>query len=116
MPEKDFIIKKEEITSRIDEINKQLGMVADSGSITLSDEDFVKQASHLLISSYLQNKEYIYFEKLVSDVSPEVLQEYLTTIIDSIIALDGRVASITFKNGLTHKFEYQKVRPNPRHI
>lgn len=116
MPEKDFIIKKEEITSRIDEINKQLGMVADSGSITLSDEDFVKQASHLLISSYLQNKEYIYFEKLVSDVSPEVLQEYLATIIDSIIALDGRVASITFKNGLTHKFEYQKVRPNPRHI
>ena len=116
MAEKDFIIQKSAITSRIDEINKQLGMVAESGSSTLSDEDFVKQASHLLISSYLQDKEYIYFEKLIGDVSPEVLQEYLATIIDSIIALDGRVASITFKNGLTHKFEYQKVRPNPRHI
>lgn len=114
--EKDFIVKKQEITSRLDEINKQLGMVTESGSSTLSDEDFIKQASHLLISSYLQNREYIYFENLVLDVSPEVLQEYLATIIDSVITLDGRVTSITFKNGLTHKFEYQKIRPNPRHL
>lgn len=116
MSEKDFVIQKEAITSRIDEINQQLGMVSTPISSTLSDEDFIKQASHLLVSSYLQNKEYIFFEKLASDVSPEVLQEYLVTIIDSIIAIDGRVSSITFKNGLCQKFEYQKLRPNPRHI
>ena len=91
-------------------------MIPDPVSTSLSDEDFIKQASHLLVSSYLQNKEYIYFEKLATEVSPEVLQEYLTTIIDSVITVDGRISSITFKNGLTHRFEYQKSRPNPRHM
>ena len=116
MSEKDFILHKEQITSRISEINRQLGMASDSSYSFLSDEDFIKQASHLLISSYLQSKEYIYFEKLVSDVSPDILQEYFITIIDSIVVTDGRVSSITFKNGLTHRFEYQVFRPNTRHI
>jgi hypothetical protein len=30
----------------------------------------------------------------------------MTTILDSIVILGGRINSITFKNGLSHKFEY----------
>lgn len=50
MTEKDFIIQKNEISSRIQEINTRLGMVTHDANSTLSDEDFVRQASHLLIT------------------------------------------------------------------
>lgn len=106
MSEKDFIIRKQSIISRIEEINSKLGMVSDSFGSSLSDEDFVKQASHLLISSYLKDKEYIYFRDLAVNTSDDVLRTYMTTILDSIIVDDSKIVSITFKNGLTHKFEY----------
>ena len=42
-----------------------LGMVSRGADSVLSDEEFVKQASHLLISKELSDRQYIYFKKLV---------------------------------------------------
>ena len=106
--EKDFILRKSEITDKLEEINSKLGMVARSVESTLSDEEFIKQASHLLISKELSGRQYIYFKKLSQNVSPEILKTYMDTILDSVTLIDGRVASITFKNGLTHKFTYRE--------
>ncbi len=106
--EKDFILRKSEITDKLEEINSKLGMVARSVESTLSDEEFIKQASHLLISKELSGRQYIYFKKLAQNVSPEILKTYMDTILDSVALIDGRVASITFKNGLTHKFTYRE--------
>lgn len=106
MPEKDYIIQRQEITSHIEEINKHLGMVSASTRSSLSDEDFVKQASHLLISTWLKDKKYIYFPTLAINTSADVLHTYMTSIIDSIRIRDSHIVSITFKNGLTHKFNY----------
>lgn len=106
--EKDFILRKSEITDKLEEINSKLGMVARSVESTLSDEEFIKQASHLLISKELSGRQYIYFKKLAQNVSPEILKTYMDNILDSVTLIDGRVASITFKNGLTHKFAYRE--------
>ena len=106
MPEKDYIIARQEITEKISEINKKLGMVSASASDSLSDEEFVRQASHLLISSWLKDKQYIHFPDLALNVSVDVLHTYMAAIIDSITIKDSHVISITFKNGLTHKFIY----------
>ena len=106
--EKDFILRKSEITDKLEEINSKLGMVARSVESTLSDEEFIKQASHLLISKELSGRQYIYFKKLAQNVSPEILKTYMDTILDSVALIDGHVASITFKNGLTHKFAYRE--------
>lgn len=105
--EKDFILRKADISKRLDDINAQLGMITRNSDSILSDEDFIKQASHLLIQKELQNKEYIYFKNLAANVSPEILKTYMDTILDSVYMVDGRVSSIVFKNGLTHKFIYQ---------
>ena len=106
MPEKDYIIARQEITEKISEINKKLGMVSASASDSLSDEEFVRQASHLLISSWLKDKQYIHFPDLALNVSVDVLHTYMAAIIDSITIKDSHVISITFKNGLTHRFIY----------
>ena len=107
MSEKDFIIQKAEITHHLEEINSRLGLITRDVTSTLSDEDFVKQASHLLIQKELQNKQYIYFKNLVTTVSPEILKTYIDTILDSLYIYNGKVTSIVFKNGLTHNFIYE---------
>ena len=107
MSEKDFIIRKTEISKCLEEINAMLGMVAKNSEPSLSDEEFVRQASHLLISRELQNRQYIYFKNLAQSVSPEILKVYMETVLDSVLLVDGRVSSIVFRNGLTHKFKYK---------
>lgn len=104
MSEKEFIICKAEISTRLSEVQQKLGMLTHDADSTLSDEDFVRQASHLLITSRLNTKEYIYYKNFAQSVSPEILQSYMQSIIDNIQVIDGRVSRIVFKNGLTHQF------------
>lgn len=104
--EKDFLLRKLNITKKLEDINSKLGMVTGNVDTVLSDEDFIKQASHLLIQKELQDKKYIYYKTLATNVSPEILRTYITTIIDSIYVADSKIVTITFKNGLTHKFIY----------
>lgn len=110
MAEKDFMLKKMEITDRMKEINSKLGMITENSDVILTDEDFIKQASHLLIQKELQDKKYIYFRNLANNVSPEILKTYMDTILDSIYIVDSRVSSIVFKNGLSHKFIYKNSK------
>lgn len=107
MSEKDFIIRKEDISYRLKEINHKLGVLSDDSDSFLSDEEFIKQASHFLIQSELKNKKYIYFKNLINTVSPEILKSYIDTILDSVYITDSKVTSIVFKNGLTHNFIYK---------
>lgn len=104
MPEKDFIIRKSEISARLAEVQQKLGMLSRDADSVLSDEEFVRQASHLLITSRLNTKEYIYYKTFAQSVSPEILQSYMQSIIDNIQTVDGHVSRIVFKNGLTHQF------------
>ena len=76
-------------------------------SSLLSDEEFIKQASHLLIQKELKGRKYIYYKNLATSVDPEILRTYMETILDSMYIIDGRISSIVFKNGLTHKFIYK---------
>lgn len=107
MSEKDFIIRKSEISKRLGDVSAKLGLVSRDTDSSLSDEDFIKQASHLLISKQLAERKYIYFKEFAKSVSPEILKTYLDTILDSVALTDGHVESIIFRNGLTHKFIYK---------
>ena len=107
MLERDFILRKTEIGNRMKEINARLGMITQNTETVLSDEEFIKQASHLLIQKELQNKTYIYFKDFVATVDPDILKTYMSTILDVVYIADGQITSIVFKNGLCHKFIYK---------
>ena len=107
MSEKEYITKRLEIIQKLEDINKKLGMK--QASDVLSDEDFIKKASHIVISSRLKDREYIYYKKLAQDTAPDILQTYIRSIIDNIQITGGRITSITFKNGITHKFTYKEA-------
>ena len=108
--EKDFIIRKKEITDRIDAVGNQLGLISRGENSTLSDEDFIRMASHLLIVSQLKDKAYVYYRNLAASTSPEVLKEFIHSIIDSIYLLDGHVSRLVFRNGLTHNFIWKQEK------
>ena len=109
MLERDFILRKTEIGNRMKEINARLGMITQNTETVLSDEEFIKQASHLLIQKELQNKTYIYFKDFVTYVDPDILKTYMSTILDVVYIADGQITSIVFKNGLCHKFIYKDI-------
>lgn len=106
MSEKGFILRKAEITSRLEQINAQLGMSSRGINSSITDEEFIKMASHILISRQLEDREYIYFVNLAKAVSQDILQQYMGTILDSVQISDGKITCIVFKNGLVHKFIY----------
>lgn len=108
MSEKDYIVQRTRITSIIQELRVKLGMMRSDPDSGLSDEEFVRQASHLLIAKELKGRDYIYYKNLARDVSPDVLKAYMDVILDSVRTSDGHVSAITFKNGLTHRFVYKQ--------
>ncbi len=106
LSEKDFILRKAEISRRLEDVSTKLGLISHASEDSLSDEEFIRQASHLLISRQLSERKYIYFKELAKSVSPEILKTWLDTILDSVTVTDGRIETIVFRNGLTHKFIY----------
>ncbi len=56
----------------------------------------------------LVEDDYVDFEKYIRSVDPAVPKSFLASIIDHIDVDDGRVASITFKNGIEHIFSYNE--------
>ena len=105
--ESEYIIRRSEILNNLEEISKKLGMMNTRAEDTITDEDFIKLASHLLISKYLKDRKFIIYEELAQNVSTDVLKQYMNTILDSVHVTNGKVLSITFRNGLTHRFIYK---------
>ena len=47
------------------------------------------------------------YERYIRRIDPSVPRNFLQNIIEQIEIDDGRVVSISFKNGMTHKFSYK---------
>ena len=56
----------------------------------------------------LLDDRYIDYEKYIRRIDPSIPRNFITNIIDHIVVTDGRVQSITFKNGMTHHFSYKE--------
>lgn len=109
LSEKDFIIQKARIIDSLDELNEQIGLgETDSWGETLSDEEFMQMASEFIIAQKLSDRKYINYKRLFSSVDPSVLRDFVVNVIDRITMLDGKVKSITFKNGISHSFVFAK--------
>lgn len=103
MSKKEYIVQKAILTEKLDELNDEIGMIqSDEWQQSVSDEMFIAKASEFIISQKLTDRNYINYKRLAQSVDANVLRNFLTSIIDSIIVTDGMVQRITFKNGLSH--------------
>lgn len=104
MSEKNYIIKKNKITEKLNELNKKIKELSTYEDV--SELNLMKEISTFMLSRKIFNAEYIDYKHLVLDIKREILKEFVNAIIDKIIIKDKQILSIHFKNGLESKFLY----------
>lgn len=105
MTENEYLETKQEITGRISQMeNKLAEMVHDDASIENGNLSFVITASSFLIAYKLNQDEHIEYSEFAPLLDDKVLKDFVASVIDKIVIMDGQVDAIVFKNGLTHKF------------
>lgn len=109
MPEKDYIIEKhrldeqmEKVSARLDEISKGIN---DQFSIT--DDDLLQRASYFVMSQRLMDKRFVNYRRLLTETDPRILKDFINSVTSNFCIKNGRVMSITFKNGIIHEFVYK---------
>lgn len=107
--EREYVVERTRLTEQLEEINSQIGIVtSDDWQQSVSDEEFIQRASEFVISQKLSGRNYINYKRLALSVDLEVLKNFVLSIIDSITVTDGRIQTVTFRNGLSHSFIYRE--------
>ena len=107
MPEKDFVMQRGQITKQLEEVNARIEELQNQESSEELGDDFISKASYYIMANKLIEDRYIDYEKYIRAIDPSIPRSFLQQIIDHIVVNDGRVTSITFKNGATHTFTYK---------
>lgn len=109
MPEKDYFTERKALQDEIDTIDKRLSDIDKSSTSksTLTDDEFMEKASYFLISQNLQDKRSIDFVKTVKAISPKILKIFAQNVVQNFCIKNGRIMSITFRNGISNQFQYK---------
>lgn len=108
MSEREYIVRKQQITDKLDEINDAIGMMSQEPWMhTMGDSEFIQQASSFILNQKLHDRQYVYFTSLAESVDAEILKAFFGSIIDSIVITSGKIQRVTFRNGISHTFTYK---------
>lgn len=107
--ERDYLLEKKSLEDAIKKIDKRLEEIERSSSkhFSLTDDEFMAMASIFVMTHQLQNKRFIEFDKLIKKIEPQIIKEFVNSVVQKIVIKNGKVTSIRFKNGLEHKFLYK---------
>lgn len=109
IPDKDYLIERKEILDRIEEVDSRLEYlsVSSASALSMSDEEFIAKASYFILAQQLEGKRYINYEHFVRRIDPQIVKDFLNSIVTNFCIKDGRTSAILFKNGLEIKFSYK---------
>lgn len=111
--QKDYIFKKRELIDRVEKLDAGINVIYQN-SVNETHNKFVDNAKYFLITQELQQSRDVDYREMLDVVGIEVLADFVQSVIDRIIIKDKKVAAITFKNGITHKFALSHFR-NAKH-
>lgn len=103
MPESEYIIERTKIMDDIARIDKRLGTLSQK-SVETDDPIFAEKAAYFLTVEYLIGNRKFNYESYVRSVDPRIPYAFVHSVLDNATVEDGRITSITFKNGLTIRF------------
>lgn len=110
MSDKEYLIKKNDLMTDLKELDKSIGLLtSESWAQSLSDDDFLEQASSFIMSQRLQERDYIFFQGLAESTEPSVLRAFFVSVIDSVRLKNGHVETLMFRNGISHTFTYKAI-------
>ncbi|QHI74043.1 recombinase family protein [Aminipila terrae] len=110
IPEKEYLINRQKILDEIEQINIKIREYrkVEQRKLTANNSSFMRDVEFFYITHMLLNGQNIDFRKLVGIVGPKELNNVLSTMISEIVVLHRKIISITFTNGITHKFVYKQ--------
>lgn len=109
MAEKDYLIKKKKFEKQVDKINSNIKKVVSEYSQSLPGHDlsFMKKATKYLLGQVDITKP-IDYNQLVSIIDKTLLQGFMQCNIKKIVIEEDRtISSITFINGMVHRFVHR---------
>lgn len=104
MSESDFVKQKEKILSSIKELDIELNSEQIDNKI--SDKDFIRQAGNFIVTKNLSGKHFISYNRLALSIDKKIIKNFISSLIDQITVKNGKIKSITFKNGLSQTFDF----------
>lgn len=109
MAEKDYLVERKQLMDALEEKDAQLEELEAevASSITMSDEEFMAKASYFILSQQLQDKRFVDYEKFIRKIDPQIVKDFLNSVVTNFCIKNGLTASILFKNGLEVQFSYK---------
>ena len=104
----DYLVQKTNIEKSIEVIDKRLNEIDSSiaNDYIMTDADFFSKASMFIIQSNLAQARSVDFDKLIRTVDKQTLKMFTNKVLQKVVILDGKIAQITFQNGISLKFLY----------
>ena len=109
MAEKDYLVERKQLMDALEEKDARLEELEAevASSITMSDDEFMAKASYFILSQQLQDKRFVDYEKFIRKIDPQIVKDFLNSVVTNFCIKNGLTASILFKNGLEVQFSYK---------
>lgn len=115
MSDQEYMAERNRITEAYKETEARIEEISSYDTIehSISDADFIREATAFILAKKLSGNSYINYRRLAVSTDTQVLKDFFNSVLDSItINTEGKIGSIVFKNGLRHKFIYKEEAPN----
>lgn len=115
MSDQEYLTERNRITEAYKEAEARIEEISSYDTIehSISDADFIREATSFILAKKLSGNSYINYRRLAVSTDTQVLKDFFNSVLDSItINTDGKIGSIVFKNGLRHRFIYKEKAPN----
>ena len=89
------------MVARLNEISKAL-----TSEFNISDDELLERASYFLINQKLADKRFVDYRRLLMESEPRVIKDFITSVTSNFCVENGKIRSITFRNGIIHEFVY----------
>ena len=108
MSEREYVIEKNNLSESLGKVNARLEELEKglTSQFSISDEELIAKASYFIMSQKLTDKRYVDYKKLLKETDPKILKDFINSVSSNFCIKNGRVESITFKNGIIHEFVY----------
>lgn len=110
MSKKDYLFKLRDLTTNLEKINSNISKLKQQDVKVHQSINFLTDATNFLMTMELSKKRNVDYKELLESVEHSVIQKFIRTIISEISVKDKKIQSITFQNGMTHKFMYKELK------
>lgn len=103
----EYIKERQKLIDQIEDLEKRISVLQTPDNNETYSEEFEAKASYFVMVERLLSGQHIDYVKYIKGIDPKVPRNFFHQIINKIYITDGRVSSIEFANGMTHKFSYK---------